>query len=418
MSSHDASFHLSDRRIRFDPGDPGFFQDPYPAYAGLHAAGGIAVWTEEHLVLVASHAGVSGLLRDRRLGRVLPIDEGTGRALRTSPSGDLRHFDALEAHSLLELEPPTHTRLRGLVTRAFVSRAIERLAPRIETVAHELIDAFPKGRVDLVEAFATPLPVAIIAELIGVHAAATPSLLAWSHAMVEMYRPNPDAATRKAADEASRDFGDLLRGTIAERRRTPRGDLVSHLIAAEEDGGRLDEDEMVSTLVLLLNAGHEATVHQIGNGVRAIAEAGLSGAALFASETSSAATVEEMLRFDTPLHLFKRLALEDFEIAPGWRLRRGDGVGLLLGAANRDPAVYDEPGAFRPDRYRSTRAAPAHVAFGGGIHFCLGAPLARLELSLALRVLYERLPQIAIADAPRVRNSWHFRGLERLDVRF
>ncbi|KQT86330.1 cytochrome P450 [Aurantimonas sp. Leaf443] len=411
MRPDPSAFVLSGTTLRFDPEDPGFYRDPYPSYARLQEAGGLARWEDGGMVLVASHALVAALLRDRRFGRVVPADT-TGRPDRSGVPAHLADFDALEAHSLLELEPPTHARLRGLVTRAFVSRAIERLAPRIEALAHALIDAFPAGEpVDLVERFATPLPVAVIAELIGVADEAIPSLLAWSHAMVGMYRPRPDPAVQAAANEASRRFADLLRRTIAERRRAPRGDLVSHLIAAQDGEGRLDEAEMISTLVLLLNAGHEATVHQIGNGVRALLESGREPAGLFTASQAADATVEEMLRFDTPLHLFTRTALEPAEIAPGWRLARGETVGLLLGAANRDPAAYDEPHRFRPDRL-----GPPHLAFGGGIHFCLGAPLARLELAVALRVLFERLPRLRVVEEPRVRNSWHFRGLEKLVV--
>ena len=170
---------------------------------------------------------------------------------------------------------------------------------------------------------------------------------------------------------------------------------------------------MVATLVLLLNAGHEATVHQIGNAVKAIIESGQETAGLFSDPDSTAATVEECLRFDTPLHLFERVAQEPVTLRDGWDLRRGDRVALLLGAANHDPAVFERPEVFLPGR-----AAKPHLSFGGGIHFCIGAPLARLELAIALDAFFRRLPDLSIAAAPLYRDSWHFRGLDRLDLRF
>jgi cytochrome P450 len=405
------AFSLEETRLRLNTRAPGFYRDPYPAYAAIHAAGGVVRWEEGGMPLVASHPLVSSLLRDRRLGRILSPD-GTGTPDYSGKPAHLRHFHALEQRSLLDLEPPAHTRLRALVTRAFVSRAIEHLAPRIEAVANALIDRFAdQGEVELVEAFATPLPVRIIAELIGVETAAIPSLLDWSHRMVAMYQPNPSRETQERADAAARDFTVFLREEISRKRNAPGPDLISQLIAAETEAGRLTEDEMVSTLALLLNAGHEATVHQIGNAVKAILD---SGAVIDWSDDALRKTaVEEALRFDTPLHLFTRIALTDLEFAPGWSLRRGDRVGLLLAAANRDPAVYSEPHRFDP-----ARKGPAHVALGGGLHFCIGAPLARLELGLAFSTLFTRLPTLRLVEEPRFRDAWHFHGLERLQLAF
>jgi cytochrome P450 len=196
-----------------------------------------------------------------------------------------------------------------------------------------------------------------------------------------------------------------MRDYVEKRRREPRDDLLTLLIAAEQQGQKLSTDELITTAILLLNAGHEATVHALGNGIKTLLERGLRA-------DGDPRLVEELLRFDAPLHLFTRYALEDIEHS-GVKLRQGDEVGLLLGAANRDPARFTEP-----DRLDPARAPCPHVSFGAGIHFCVGAPLARLEMQVALPILFERLPKLALAEAPRYRDSYHFHGLERLNVTF
>ena len=254
-------------------------------------------------------------------------------------------------------------------------------------------------------AFATPIPVAVISEMIGTPLGAAPKLLDWSHRMVAMYQFGVTRDVEDSAAAASAEFADYIRAAIAERRRAPRDDLISRLIEAETEGGRLTEDEMVTTCVLLLNAGHEATVHAFGNGVKALLENGVE------SPIDDAAA-EELLRFDTPLHLFTRYALQDLEIA-GVRLRQGDRIGLLLGAANRDPSVFADP-----DRFDPKRATNPHVSFGAGVHFCVGAPLARLELKVALPILRARLLGLRLAEPPRYRDAFHFHGLESLRVQW
>ena len=238
-----------------------------------------------------------------------------------------------------------------------------------------------------------------------------PQLLDWSHRMVAMYMHGRTRETEATANRAAKEFSDFLRGYVAERRKKPGDDLFSLLISAQEDGQKLTEDELVSSTILLLNAGHEATVHQTGNAVRTILAQGGDVRRFFASPESTAATVEECLRFDAPLHMFTRYAYDEIEVAPGVLVRPGEQIGLLLGMANHDPRAFAEPAAFRPDR-----PDQKNVSFGAGIHFCIGAPLARLELQVALGVLFHRLPQLRLAKEPSFRDTWHFHGLEKLEV--
>jgi unspecific monooxygenase len=399
------------RSVDLDPRDDSFVQNPYPAYHEIRARSPFFFWEQYGFWCAASHRLVSALLRDRRFGRQILHVMGREELGWPEPPEHLRAFLDVDRHSLLELEPPAHTRLRTLVNRAFVSRQVERLRPRVAALANALIDGFEaSGRTELIESFATPVPVIVIAELLGVPAEEAPRLLDWSHRMVAMYQFGRTRAVEDAAAAAAADFAAFLRDLVASRRRAPRDDLVSHLVAAQEREDRLSEDELVSTCILLLNAGHEATVHAAGNAVKGLLEAGVDPAAAFADEARTAAAVEELLRHDAPLHLFTRYALEDVEI-DGVAIRRGETVGLLLGAANRDPARFDDP-----DALRLGRDATSQLSFGAGIHFCIGAPLARLELQAALPVLFRRLPGLRLASAPRYRDSYHFHGLERLDL--
>ena len=384
------------------PTDPGFVQNPYPFYETARAAGPFFRWQDYGLVCTPDAATVNAILRDRRFGREIPA------GFRPATPGRLAPFYAVEAHSMLELEPPRHTRLRGLVLRAFTSRRIAALAPEIAALAHALIDAMPAGPIDLLPHFARKLPVIVIARLLGVPEIMADDLLAWSNAMVGMYQAGRTTATEDRAVTAAIAFTAFLRDHIAARRTRPADDLITHLIAAEADGARLTTDEMIATSILLLNAGHEATVHSIGNGVKALLET-QSPAAVLAPDRI-AATVEEILRHDPPLHLFTRHASEDATVM-GHAFRRGDTVGLLLAAANRDPALWPDPACFDP-----SRPPQPHAAFGAGLHFCLGAPLARLELQTALPILFARRPGLRLAEIPAYADIYHFHGLERLGV--
>lgn len=399
------------RRVSLNARDPAFYSDPNRVYAALHAACPTFYWEEQKQWFFTGYDHVNTLLRDRRFGRqILHIAtrEELGMA---EPSPHTRHFDAAEAHSLLELEPPEHTRLRTLVNRAFVSRHVEKMKPEIEALANGLIDAFEKdGKTELLNSFADIIPVTMIARMIGIPEEMGPQLLKWSHDYVGMYMFKRTRADEDAADRSSREFAEYVRGMIAERRANPRDDLLTHMIHTEHKGQYLTEDELISTTIVLLNAGHEATVHQIGNSVRIILESGLSPAEMFRDEAATERTVEETLRICAPVHIFQRYCLEPTEI-DGVPLKRGDKVSLILAAANLDPLKFKDPLTFQPER----NEAP-NLSFGAGIHFCIGAPLARLELNIVLPLLFKRLPGLKLAATPKVKDVYHFHGLERLDL--
>lgn len=401
-----AAMHLdvARRSVSLDPVDPAFYSNPYPFYHALRDAVPVFKWEQYGHWCFSRHEDVSALLRDRRFGRQILHVASREELGWAEPDARLRPFYSFEQHSLLELEPPVHTRLRGLVNRSFLSRQVERLRPMITNLSNGLIDRFEaEHEVDLLPAYATPIPVIVICELLGVPADMAQQLLVWSHDMVAMYQARRDRAVEEAAVAATVAFSDFMRGYIAERRKAPRDDLLSELIRAEEQGAKLSEDELVTTAILLLNAGHEATVHAIGNGLKTLLELGIR-------ENIGEGHIEETMRIDAPLHLFTRYALEDLDYA-GIRFRKGEVVGLMLGAANRDPRRFPEP-----DRFIAARSPNPHVSFGAGIHFCIGAPLARLEMQIAMPILFQRLPGLRLAETPRYRNTYHFHGLEALRV--
>lgn len=384
------------------PTDPAFVQNPYRFYDRARKAGPFFVWQDYGLPCTTSYAAINAMLRDRRLGREVPADK------RRPIPDHLTPFYAVEAHSMLELEPPRHTRLRSLVLRAFTSRRIAALAPEIAQLTDDLIDALPPGEFDLLRHFGQRLPVIIIARLLGVPESMADDLLAWSNAMVGMYMAGRSRESEDRAVAATGAFVAFMRSHIDARRTRPADDLITHLIAAEQDGDRLSTDELITTCILLLNAGHEATVHSIGNGVKTLLETATPAAAL--APDCIAATVEEILRFDPPLHMFTRHAYAEVEIM-GRTFAKGSELGLLLAAANRDPGTFDHPNRFDP-----ARAEKPNTSFGAGLHFCVGAPLARLELQIALPILFARLPGLKLAQPPRYADVFHFHGLARLMV--
>jgi cytochrome P450 len=405
-------YSISGRTASAQPRENAFYQDPYAFYADLHAQAPAFVWENYGHWCFAGFKEVNALLRDKRFGRQILHVATRDELGWPEPKPHVAAFDQTEKYSLLTLEPPSHTRLRTLVNRAFVSRNVEQLRGRIERLTNELIDGFESdGEVELLKAFAAPIPAIVIAEMIGLPAEMAPQLLNWSNRMVAMYMFGVTEAVEHDANAASIAFMDYLREVIAERRRQPREDLLTHMLTAEIDGETLSEEEVISTSILLLNAGHEATVHTTGNGVKAILESGIDPKALFADEAQTAATVEECIRYDAPLHMFTRYALSDVTLDDGLSFRKGETIGLMLAAANRDPVRFKDANRFDP-----FRSDGANVSFGAGIHFCIGAPLARIELQVAMKTLFERLPGLRLAEKPLYKDVYHFHGLDTLPV--
>ncbi|WP_030621722.1 cytochrome P450 [Streptomyces fulvoviolaceus] len=395
----------------FDPWDPAFLADPYPAYAELRAKGRVHYYEPTDQWLVPHHADVSALLRDRRLGRTYQhrfTHEDFGR---TAPPPEHEPFHVLNDHGMLDLEPPDHTRIRRLVSKAFTPRTVEQLKPYVTGLAGELVDGLVKrGGGDLLTEVAEPLPVAVIAEMLGIPESDRAPLRPWSADICGMYELNPPEDVAARAVRASVEFSEYLLQLIAERRKEPGDDLISGLIAAHDEGDRLTEQEMISTCVLLLNAGHEATVNSTVNGWSALFHNPDQLAALRADHSLVPAAVEELMRYDTPLQLFERWVLDDIEI-DGTVIPRGAEIAMLFGSANHDPEVFQNPGELD-----LTRKDNPHISFSAGIHYCIGAPLARIELAASMTALLERAPTLALAAEPERKPNFVIRGLEGLRV--
>lgn len=395
--------------------DPALAIDPYPAYAAIREAAAIVPVEAGSRHLLTRHAEVAAAFRDRRLGRIfwhryrheelgIPPTEPAWQDPRWAD------FAAFERWELLALEPPEHTRLRRLVMEAFTPRAIEALRPRVETLAADLLaGAVDDDRLELVERYAEPLSLTVIGELLGIPAADRPALLPLSHRIVAMYEPDPAEARARDADAAAGEMRRLMLDLVGERRRTPRSDLLSDLCAARVDGERLSDEQIASTAMVLLMAGHEATVNATTNGVLALATHPAEWARLVTGEVAPRVAVEEVLRFDPPLQLFERWVLDAGVEIGGMTLPVGSRVAMLLGSANRDPRRFPDP-----DRFDVGRGDAGHVAFGGGIHFCLGAPLARLEIETTLALLAARLPRLELTEVPVRRGGFQFRGHARM----
>lgn len=395
------------KAIDIDLESPDVVRDPYPYFAEWRRAGKPLFHNGLGMFLAFTHADANAVLRSKSLGRIWKDKE---------PDDLWNTFNWLHSDSILESEPPKHTRLRALVAKAFVRGQIERLRPAVMRIADALIDdAITKqqrqGSFDLIADYAEPLPVAVIAELLGVPEDRRENLRPWSQQIVKMYDYNKTSEDERLAQQAANDFAEFIKELAEERRRHPQEDLLTHLAQVEAEGERLNERELVATAVLILNAGHEASVNGFGNGVLQLFRHQDQLTELKSDPWALAETaIEELLRFDSPLHLFERTAKEDTEIG-GVEVKAGQKIAALLGSANRDPEMFEHA-----DRFDIRRDPNNHIAFGAGIHFCLGAPLARLELAVTVPRLIERLPNLRLAGEPIQRDTFVLRGYHSIPV--
>ncbi len=387
-----------DAATLLDLTDPDVVEDPYPHLAAVRTVAPVAWHSGLGTWVATSHAACSQVLRERALGRVF-------RA--RGPHVDWETFNWLHADSILDSEPPKHTRLRRLVQSAFSRGHVARLRPRVAELAEALLDGCVErlagtGSFDVLAHYAEPLPVLVIADLLGWPEPDRHLLRPWSQAIVKMYEVSCSPTDEAAARTASREFAAYVETLAAQRRARPGDDLLTDLVSVRDGSDRLSTRELVATVVLLLNAGHEASVNGFGNGLASFIASGRDA-------SQPALLVEEMLRHDSPLHLFERTATSDIVIG-GVSVRTGERIAALLGAANRDPSVFAAPDEFLP-----AREPNPHLAFGAGIHFCIGAPLARLELETSVSAMARRLGRLQVVEAVR-RPTFVLRGYERLLV--
>lgn len=399
--------HLPDQgrgtELVLDLGGDDFLDDPYPTLARLRERAPLTWHEPTGQWLALSYEHSNQVLRDRRFGRLWSDRQ---------PADRFEAFNALHRDQMMENEPPDHTRLRSLVAKAFARGHVERLRPRVQVMADGLLDKVDlSSGFDLIADFAEPLPVAVIAELLGVPEEDRHLLRPWSAAIVAMYEYGRDAVVDERANVAAAEFSAYMRDLAGARRERPREDLVSHLVAAEDGGRRLTGDELVASAILLLNAGHEASVNAFGNGVVALLAHPDQLARLRLDETLVEPAVEEFLRYDSPLQLFERTAREEVVVS-GVTVPAGGKVAALLGAANRDPEAFESADAFDLTRWPNR-----HIAFGAGLHHCLGAPLARMELEISLSTLIRRCPVLELAGPPVRRRTFVLRGYDSVPVR-
>ncbi|MET7999869.1 cytochrome P450 [Nonomuraea glycinis] len=394
--------------MRFDPWNPDFVANPYGVYAELRQQAPVSFFEPTGQWLIARHADVNALLRDRRLGRsYLHVATHEEFGKEAEPEFQEPFWRVVRA-GMLDVEPPVHTRLRRLVSRAFTPRMVESLRPRVRAIAGGLVDAFvEQGGGDLIAEVAEPLPVTVIAEMLGIPDADRPLLRPWSADICGMYELNPAPEAQHTAVRAASEFAGYLKELARERAARPGDDLISALAQIDE----LTLDELVGTCVLLLNAGHEATVNVTGNGWWSLFRNPGELARLREDHALLPSAIEELMRWDTPLQMFERWVLEDIEVG-GVVIPRGVEVALLFGSANRDQEVFVDP-----DRLDVGRADNPHISFGAGIHFCLGAPLARIELIESFGALMDRAPKLELVREPVWKPGYVIRGLESLDVR-
>ncbi len=390
-----------------DFNNPTFVADPYEQLKELREFGK-PVWHEGmQIFLAARHSDANDVFRNKSLGRIFTDKK---------PDFEWETFNWLHSDSILDSEPPKHTRLRSLVAKAFNRNKIEGMRPAVERITQQLLNVMDEKvksgeTFDLIADYAEPLPVKIIADLLGFPESEEHLLRPWSQSIVKMYEVNPSEQYQMEAKKAAAEFAEYVRSLAEHRKKNPGQDLITDLAMVEENGEKLNSHELVATCVLLLNAGHEASVNAFGNGMVAALERPEQAELLRKNSRAITDTaLEEFMRFDAPLHLFERTATVDTELG-GVKIEKGQKIAALIGSANRDSAVFE-----RADEMDLTRDPNPHIGFGAGIHFCLGAPLARLEMSVSLPALWEKYPKMELAGAPVRRPTFVLRGYESVSI--
>lgn len=393
---------------KLDMRDPAVVANPYDIYRELRQSRDL-VWSERlNLWLAPTHETANATLRSKSLGRIYNPQ---------NPPDEWEIFNWLHSDSILDSEPPKHTRLRSLVQKAFTPGRIAALEPNIIEICSQLLDAAEEkqasdGSFDILADYAEPLPVLVIADLLGVPREKAADLRRWSQDIVKMYEYGRTREQELAAQQAGREFSEYVSQLANDRKKNPKSDLITALVEVEEQGEKLNEHELIAMCVLLLNAGHEASVNGFGNGMVSLFQNPDQLALLAANPRELAATaLEEMIRFDSPLHMFERTATSETVIG-NTTVQVGQKVGAMLGSANRDEAVFENV-----DTFDITRTQNPHIAFGAGIHFCIGAPLARLEMLNSLPMLFERFPNLELAGQPVQRPTFVLRGWETIPAR-
>lgn len=384
--------------------DSAVIADPYPHLKELRKANKPIWHPELEVFLAANHRDANEVLRNKGLGRIY-----TDRL----PEAEWQVFNWLHSDSILDSEPPKHTRLRGLVLKAFNRNRIESLRPDVSRITEALLDAIAAkgGDFDLISDYAEPLPVKVIALLLGFPPEDEHLLRPWSQSIVKMYEVNPPVEHQKEAQKAANEFAEYVHGLMEQRKKHPQNDLITELTQVHEAGDRLSTHELIATCVLLLNAGHEASVNGFGNGMVSLLNHPTQRDLLFNSpDTLTETAIEEFLRFDAPLQYFERTATSDIEIS-GVEIKTGQKIVSLLGSANRDETVF-----ANSDDFDISRHPNPHIGFGAGIHFCIGAPLARMEMSVSLPALIKRFPNLQLATDPIRRPTFSLRGYEKVLV--
>jgi cytochrome P450 len=393
----------------FDPLSPEFIRNPYPYYERLRATDPVHL-TQHGMYLASRHADISLVLRDKRFGKDYAerITRRYGPKIMDEPV--FRNF----ALTMLQQDPPDHTRLRGLVAKAFTARRVEDMRPRIQEIVDENLDhIIPQGKMDLIEDFAYRLPVTVICDMLGIPAEHREMFHTGSRNSGRILEPVPMTPEEIKQSNAGQAMVKMYFDQLFDlRRKNPGDDLTTQLLQAEEDGNKLSHEELYANIILLFGAGHETTVNLIGNGLLALFRNPDQLALLKANPSLITNAIEEFLRYDSSVQMSGRVTLEEIEGLGGKKIPKGESVLCLLGSANHDPAVYPD----RPEQLDITRPNVKPLSFGGGIHFCLGAQLARIEAEIAISTLLRRLPDLRLDDAenPEWRPTFVLRGLTRL----